>query len=682
MRPRRHLARARSDESGSALVFALVVVLMIGALLAAALDFASFGLGITPKVRADRNSANYVQGSVEAAIEDIRYSSETGRGGTSCTFDDPTNENRPDGTTLPGGAGPFTVECDGQGSDSEAGADAPRYAILALSDDPAEGIRQIAGNNELTINGGIYSHGTISVVNLPDAKISVIGTALSEKGCTARVTTLDPDELRCTGVAHNTYADPLYKPALDLAAPTATVNDDDLTSLISTSGADPLPTCPGSGQRIEFQPGYYGVRPDVLVSRVLPTCSADVWHFNPGVYYFDYPGIWDLGPKRIIGGAFASGFDNNDQLGATCDENVDGVQFIFGAASQVRTQSSSGSNPGGMELCGPGPSHTRLGAPQRIAVYGLSSNGTATVSTPGSQNDTLEAPVTAPPTVATSGGSVGWLIPEQMRAIDEPGPPLGVVTLTSNSDASLDWGTIADVLPVGASVSSVKVRLEHALTGQVNANLVLTSGSTVITQSASGCTACEFDVTTALEARDALWRAVNNLTVRYEAEGFGGNATPRSSAVDGIAIDVTFTPPALRAQTGTSTCCFFESANNPNVFVHGTVYTPSARWSVNVHNSGETIFERGVVLRDVAITMSASSKQTSAPFQLPAATPLGRDVLFTGKVAGTDTVLACVRYTDRAPMPGGGFSAFPGYSLEVRRWLYLRNSDIGSFTCP
>jgi hypothetical protein len=169
-----------------------------------------------------------------------------------------------------------------------------------------------------------------------------------------------------------------------------------------------------------------------------------------------------------------------------------------------------------------------------------------------------------------------------------------------------------------------------------------------------------------------------NVTQGVNALANGGNAS-----VDGFKIDVTYGTPALAAQACAAPCTyFFESDNNPNVFMHGTVYTPDARWKVSVHNSGETLFRRGIVMKDIDIDSSESSKQESSPFQLPSGTPNGRLVLFLGKVDDVVKVRACARYTDYVAAPNGTTSAYTGWSVAVPHWQVLRTPSAQTAACP
>lgn len=663
---------SRSDESGSALVLALLVILTVGTGLAIALDYTGVGLTIAPATRDDRNEKNYAQGAVDGAINQIRGSTELGRDGVSCpTYTAPT---APSG--LPGASGKaFTVTCAGQPTGSSGTDDAPRFAIHALGSAAGEGIIQDSGNGELYINGGIYSSGRIVANSTGQASIRVNGTITARQGCSGSITTTDPVGRNCTAPASAFDTAPDYDHAFD--------DNAGLLSAIAAGtlaqGADPTPTCTSS--KAEFEPGYYSLTPAALLSRVLPSCSEDVFHFKPGRYYFDYDGAWDLDDKVVVGGTYVG-----SSLGSACswdDSNPQpGVQFVFGGTSAIYSRSSSG-NPTGMELCGPPKAHSLHGGPQRIAVYALSARARDGLASP--------APVAAASTIdyltaPTSTGGNAFLLPQNAQTIDNVSASTPL--LFDDKDVStLTYGPLGAAVPKGSFLSAASIEVAHLVGSKAAASLVLswpTGPSTTLSITNSTCPSGQCDVLALLNSRDVAWRALAQMTVTYTVRADNNaSAAQALTTVDGLRVRVTTRSPGLRASTCVSPGCYLvESASNPNVFFHGTVYAPTAAMSVWVHNSGETIFDRGVVVRTIRINMNSSSKQESSPFQLPSGTPNGRLVLFVGRVDGVEKVRACVRYTDSAPSANGATrSAYAGWSLSVPSWLVLRTPSAQPAGC-
>lgn len=650
--------RASRDESGSALVLALLVVLVVASGLAAALDYVGTGLTLAPTIRDARNSTNYVQGAVEGAINQVRGSSEAGLTDTSCpTF----NPSAPSG--LSGVSGKtFSVTCTGLDAGTTYPVDQPRYAIQALGTG-AMGIRQVAGNAQLYVDGGIYSKGVVSVGGGAQNSLRVNGTILAEGSCSGRITQTDPRPLSetCSRTTTALGDDPNYGSSI----PDAT----SLASLIGTSpitaGADPLPTC--NGNLIEFGAGYYQESPADLVSSFLAKCNASVWHFAPGRYYFDYPSPWVIKGYQVVGGTLSS---TPTVIGSACDPSKNGVQFVFGGASQVSVQASSGPGAGSMELCGPPAGHTLNGAPQRIVLYGVKTGAAPTPQPPATLKATTD-PSSTPTTT--------FPLPAAARILDNVS---ATATFGNEKVARLDYGVLPSPgLPKGARVLSATLRWRHKVTN-ATAQIELSGiglASPLSLSSPDDCSSiCTRDLTTTDLPKDVLWRSLSGLSAAYVITP-AKNKVP-TATVDGLEVSVTYTAPTLNTLTCGACSAFFTSTTNPNVFMHGTVYTPTADWDVDIHNSGETIFDRGVILRDIAITMSSSSKQETSPFQLPRGTPNGRLVLFQGYVDGIEKVRACVRYVDQVPL-GPSTASYAGWSLTVPRWLVMRTPSAQSATC-
>lgn len=671
--------RLATDDSGSALILALLIVLLVGAMLAAVLQYQGAGFTLASRMQTDRNEANYVQGAVQGAINNIRGSSDSGRvGRRTCPIFTPTAASGLQG--VDGHA--FSVTCTALASPLGGGTDdAPAYAIHTIGTATGEGIA-ITGNNPLFVNGPVYSNGTVTVDNQPGNLLRVNGTLNAVKSCTGNIVTTDPSGIHCSPPSFSA-GDPQYSPPIaDQSALTtlidATASDDVL--------ADPVPTC--SGSTITFSPGYYGTRPDELVSAF--GCSGSLWVFTPGKYVFDYTGNWLVKGYQVIGGLLVAGHTASDSLGSACTSGPLGVQFVFQGSGTMSTESSSGSTVSGIELCGPS---TGSGTPpQRMVLYGNTSNDTATTTETSVSAATVTAP--AAPTGSTKTGSTAsWQLPAQARTTSDGGlfATTNNVTegFTENNKATLTYDMGATAVPKGAKITSVKLRVAETLVA-ASASVQLSSTAspsrlTSFSTATSGCTtASPCDITSSLNSNssDVLWRVLRKLRLTYTAtadKDKGKTPDAHSANVDGVELVVSYTSPTFRQQSSSGT--FFDSNSNPNVFMHGTVDTPAAAWSVNVHNTGTSIFDRGVVIRTIDIKVSGSSKQTESPFQLPQGSPSGRYVWFRGYVDGTEKVRACVLFTDKAPTPSGGTTAYYGYTAAVRNWLFMRSPSAEGASC-
>lgn len=655
---RRRLAAA--EDSGSALILALLVVLVGSLLIGAALDFARGGLTIAPKARELRNQNNYLQGAADGAINAVRSSTTYGRtDGAACpAYTAPAAASGLQGATTK----TFTVTCTPKTVVGGSSPDQPDFAIQALGNAAGEGINQVGGNHTLVVDGGLYSRGRIAGGTLSNAGIEVNGSVFAEGAC-SNVTTTDVSGLHCgyTPAGGSTFgSDPQYRASI--------TDDSDLATLIGPdtaplTGADPVPSCASPGSPlVELQPGYYSVTPQTLVE-TLTNCSGSTYHFNPGRYYFNYDTTWNPSPSaqlKLVGGTLASTYSVGGNLGGACDASKPGVQFVMGGNTQLVVDNASQ-----LELCGPTPAQNFTGAPQRIVFYGLSSNANNNARTgpPPDAASTLSA--SAAPT--TGSGSAAFTNPQNAQTID--GLSASYIPGAKNRTGTLSFPSLQH-LPKGARVSSVSIHYMQTLVNATSSLVLKTISQPDITVPllpSCPVTGCEKNITSDIVGSGATWRDINSMVLAYSAST---STATGSAAVDGLNLSVTYTPPALEALS-CSACKLVDGSGNNALFFHGTVYTPSAAWTVDVHNDSGNIFDRGVVVRTIDIIVSASSKQTTSPFRLPSATPQGRLVLFHGYIDGVELLRACISYVDRA---GSGSTAIPmaGYQVAVRHWSVFK----------
>lgn len=649
-RARAAVARRVQGEDGSALILVLLIVLFASVVMASVLDFTRAGLTIAPKARDLRNQDSYLQGAVDGAINSIRSSPTVGRkGGPACPTFAP---NPPDGSVLGAAGKAFAVSCTAMTVTGVVPVpDQPEFALLTLGTD---GITVDGNKDHLLVDGNVYSHGVVSATS--KTGIDVNGSLYASGACTGAITSTDPLFDPATSCRHarpagSTYGDdPTYISAVPNASP--------LTSLIGT-GADPVPTC--TSGRVQFAPGYYSETPSALAG----SCTG-TYRFSPGVYYFNYSGAWDVG-TAVAGTVDSSGTD--------CDDTKPGVQFLFGGDARVDDRG------GNLTICAPLASQGLAGQPQRIAVYGLSANANNNTSVPTLQSPKLVA--TANPSGPTSPGILPFA---NARLIGETPVPLNAVAvppLTRNQVATLSYPSFTSV-PVGAKIISLTARIVANVVGP-RSSLTLTpkSGSSTgapVTVGPNCSGGCLVDLlATNPFSGGADWRTLNALSLDLTARAGGNNGDTAAVTVDGVELQVSYTAPALEALRCTSSCNFFLGDKFSNVRVAGTVYTPSASWSLDFHNKQSTSFERGMVVRSLAVTVSASDKQFSAPVQLPG-TVGSRLVLFRGSVDGQELLRACVLYTDGTSVQGfNGIRA--GLQVTVRRWSLMHSPSAENPDC-
>jgi hypothetical protein len=686
-RLRRRLSGAgTTDDAGTALVLALLIILLVGALLAVSLDLVNSGLSIQPNVVTARNESNYAQGAVDGAINNIRGSSTSGRTGSA--FPCPTFFTP--GTGASGATGNFKVTCEGKTAAGGSGFDEqPQWAIQTVDAAAGMGIHQ-DGNKVSTIDGGIFSAGDLTVAGAAgQARMDVFGSVYAKEQCHYLAEGDKPLLTSTDPILHCPY--PTTGPLNVTPAWPAALTQAGLDSLLSSTTADPIPSCTGSGV-ITFTQGYYGMKPDDLVKKYKSTCSGVVMHFKPGNYYFDYPGTWDLsnasynppgGKIKVVGGEETNPTDlAGRKMGVACDEASAGVQFMFGGDSKINVDGTGAESASeGLELCG--PLANAANTPQRISIYGVN----AGPSTPTLGNGTLRA--SDPAGVVKTGTLTSVTGADNARSLADSGLS-ALMTFRDNDTATITLSGFSGpaTVPAGSKITKITVRsVQRQVTssefagvnGSASGAFTLMSGTTQIgaTQSlgTAACSPCDRDLYTGA-AGGPTWRDLSALSLAYTATGV--NNKKSGMALDGLELIVEWTAPTLRPLPCTSPTCpaFLTTGTNPRVWIHGTVFAPTARIDIGVHNKGDTVFARGIVLRTLDFSMSASSKQTDAPFQLPNATATRR-VLFKGYAPGDvlPRIRACVSFMDSAPPSGLALrdTAYPGWSLTIERWRVLRD---------
>jgi hypothetical protein len=733
---------SRGGDEGSALLLALIVVLVTGILLAAALSFAGTGLQVTTKVRDQRNLTNYEQGAVDGAISAIRGSNTAGGFNPATGNAYPCPDYNPTTPTSDLGADTTTynVTCTpkavllGTGDKS-----VPSFAVLTLGSDPVSGgcqankpascvgFNDISGSHTLRVLGGLFSHGTITVSGGSNQRILVEGSAYGQsarcdktQGTTVLISTTDGKGPQCPSYVDsaNIGADPKYAAAIgdDVTDPTNAQRGSSAATLAATT-KDPVPMC--SGGVATFSPGYYGELPeDLLANPHAQGCSAGfsgLENFSAGNYYFDFPAsesTWS--PDELIGGSIDPAFTGSNWANA-CDSTKPGVQFEFGGASSINLATAAD-----VALCGPNP--TATDAYQDISLYALSANNTNALPSPPGPQDKLFAASQPPSNVVgkqpfvNSSSGVDPLCPLCVADAQTTGDGNhGSVLLTSNQEADLSYPAFVPV-PDGARISGLGVCVtdapdSNAGTPTVKVRLPAQSvgGSPVSVDaslSATNTTTCPspnnlYTLTTA-NLNQVLpdvpqWSEAQQLTVTYAVKEKNGKTG--TSTVDGLSLDVTFTAPALEVsapQNSTNNpdcndtsasldffCAGTPMASSGALYVGGTVYTPTVDVTANAQNKGQVFFIRGVVANSLTVSDSASFRQRAEPFQVPGpSSTLKRLVLFTAKADGVPVLRACVEYIDNIVYADGTKGpALPGYRVKVRHWDVLRSPDSLSPSC-
>lgn len=606
----------RHDDRGAALPLVLVLVTVVAVVLGAVLSFAETSVRTTVNLRDQASAAYTADGALQAAINEIRNSGFTGAPGQHCF-------GASDTLTLPSfdGTDSAAVSCTTDPAKvliqcpSLSACNRPGNAILTLGTGGEDGvtIQQPTGSS-FRVHGIVYSNSTINVVN---GSLDT-NTAVYARGtCSGTIRSTPAASCRYGGSSLG--ADPGYAPALTSVPPYRKV-----------------PSCGGSV--VTFQPGYYddAAGLSTLMSNSSP-CKNSVWWFTPGTYYFDFHNgaavrppslpagtdVWTIDSGRLVAGTpvDASGRilaapPASATIPGACDNPIDdakaqGVQFVFGGDSQLAVKA------GQAEICG-----TYSGTKPPVTLYGLTSGA--------------ESPVTAtyPPTAVTPGDFSGATVP-LLSTVDGKGATWPAPKSGGSATLAATGFAPATAPPAGTILKAAKLRVVHS-----NDRGAKNDSRTVQFTPAGGATAAfglsspadgsvsteEFDVTGQL-AQTVYDGTFTGAQLNYSATVKHDG----TEQVDALQLDLTYTPPALRAESGctqlvytsSSACALVTSVNNSGnrFYVQGTTYAPKAVLDVTLNNATEPIFRFGVIARSLQVKLTGSVTFTGAVIEVPDDSP-------------------------------------------------------------
>lgn len=455
----------RSDETGATLILALIFITVSSIVIAAILSFVDTSMRTTVAVRDEAGRAAAADGAAQLAINDVRNSTFVNATGTQC-FGASDDLNLPGFYQSGGNTYSAIVRCEPDKEDSVRGGSSPivigggnrpGQAVLTLGTDLADGMDvTLGGNDLLTVHGDVYSNANISVrKNLTsDGNITAVGscTALGTMQSATGTLTSTPMGPKCGGGV-TPAADPDYPAPLAPSHPALAV-----------------PGCPNGGSStIKFSPGLYtdlnGLNTITQGKGKKPGCPDVTFWFQPGIYYFDLGGEWDIpGTVKVVGGTPRAGVNlDNPPPSQACeapipDEGQDpktwsppgpnaGVEFVFGGATNLVLQSGTQ-----MELCGTYDPNV-----PPIVIYGLKNTiGSGSRTVPG------EATTDCVRRLSTDSGSCAIV-----DTAKHPGSttffqgtvyvPYGWVNVELNNRAGqlFRYGVIARKLSVTATSSAV-----------------------------------------------------------------------------------------------------------------------------------------------------------------------------------------------------------------------------------
>jgi Tfp pilus assembly protein PilX len=648
---RSRFARSRGDD-GAALVIVLIVITVIALGLSALLSFSDTSIRTTVGLR-DQAAATYDgDGAMQAAVNNLRNSTYNNATGQDCLGPNNTLELKnfygADSAAVTCAADPAKVliQCP-----SLSKCNRPGNAILTLGQIAGEdglNIQQPTGST-FRVHGNVFSNSNINVVN---------GALNTNAHVWARTT--------CAGTIQSTPA-----PSCNYGSAANTLGDDPGYQPVATIASLPhrsLPSCSTPNSLIKFQPGYYddakGLS-DMMAGN--SPCRHSTWWFPPeydasgkpsatGVYYFDFHNsgsnanpllnssggnIWTVNDGSLVGGtpvnaagAAIAAPAVPASIPGSCDNPINnaaaiGVQFIFGGDSQFAVKA------GQAEICG-----TYNVERTPVALYGLTSGSETTTAWTGSNALKLT-------TVGLAGAFGATATPARLADVD--GTAATWTSTSKNDSALLKVSGFAppSSIPVGSILQSAAIKVTHRHSDPASTDdfsvSVETAPSTTVTGSApgrAGGTTYQTDSIPLDTARTgALARAIYNGTYSGATIALTTNlSNPNKNEtedIDSIQLELTFTPPALRAgsdcvthgpYTGVgsaSTCALVTAVNNAGneFYVQGTTYAPKAALDITLNNAAEQVFRFGVIARSVWVKETGSFSYGGVVIEVPDDSP-------------------------------------------------------------
>jgi hypothetical protein len=346
---KRIAALRAGDDSGAALILALVFITVVAIAIAALLSLADTSLRATVALRGQAADSAAADAAAQIAINNLRHGTYVGLPG-SCFGASATTTLTNFYQPQTGAADSATVSCseDLTNSVPSINTTKPGYALMALGNNPNE-----TGILNMTNNGGVIKTqgavGARSNIDVFHGELRAAGNVVAS-ACSGTITILNPPGgvQACGPAAGASIIDPNY------AAPDP------------PTGAAPASSGCGSKAVVTFFPGLYTSVPNLNCNK------AKVFDFRPGVYYFNYPGLWTISSGILVAGsANALSASPLPTIPGACQSQIStinpnpnaGVEFVFGGSSRINISFDAQ-----VEICG---IYSKTGPP--IAIYGLKS---------------------------------------------------------------------------------------------------------------------------------------------------------------------------------------------------------------------------------------------------------------------------------------------------------------------
>lgn len=668
----RRLTRALAGDGGSSMVLVLIIVTVLAVSLAALLSLVNTNVRATVGLRGQAAAEYASDGALQAAINGIRNSTYNGGSGQRCF-------GATDTLSLPGFTDPDSaaVTCTADPAKvliqcpSLSRCNRPGAAILTLGRVTGEdgvNIQQPTGST-FRVHGTVFSNTTINVVN---GSLTTNARVYARGACTGTIVSTPAPSCSYGSTANPIGDDPGYLPAA------ATV-----------PARRALPACTTQSSVVTFQPGYYDDA--VGLSAMMAgnsACRHSTWWFTPGTYYFDFhnsgantnpllsagANVWTVDDGYLVagrpvdaGGAVLAAPPVPAVIPGSCQNPINsasavGVQFIFGGDSQFAIKS------GRAEICG-----TYSAATPPVAVYGLKTGAETTTALTGAAALKMTSVVAA--------GE--FANPANITNAD------GVNAVWAKTNSNTQTGTVTvrgyappAAVPAGSVLQSAALRVVHGNTAgsdkdALSVQLSPTGGTPfTVTVPAYSDTAMHTDVIDVSQSRTGTLAQLVYAGTLADAQ-LRYSATLKHQGderVDSIQLELSYTPPALRAQSGcvatgpylgvgnSAVCAMFTSVNNSGnlIYVQGTTYLPLAVVDVTLNNVAQQVFRFGIIARSLWVKETGSFTYAGPVIEVPDDSPgYSFSVYLSAYLcpgagsctpAGTPALRAKVAYIDADPV--------------------------------
>jgi Tfp pilus assembly protein PilX len=665
--------RRCSGDGGASLIVALAMIMIVSLALVALLAYVSTSLRTVTAVRDQRNDSYAADGAVDTAIQFARQNPTLGGTATSC-----------DNWSLTLGTATATCQVvTSRDAGTITAGSRPPYALWSVGTSDAETGLVLNKSGCLQVGGPIVSNsGAGATPGVSASNIDLREPPNASGGCGAATTYTGGFTVRARGTCVGTIY--VFTAADQQCATGQQYPDPGYPSqtLPALTNPNPAPVCAATNAALQFTPGYY-TNADLFNSPSYGSCRTGFLYFQPGVYYFDFgfdpthpQTTWSI-TGTVVGGV-PKGWNPNTGIASAagvsatgtslaCQTELDGatsgVQFVFGGLSRI----DASSNSTALELCAdPAPD----GTTQQIVVYGQRTGSAASPQAKRLMPTGVKTPTPFSPTANL------LVVPPATTPIDDTPPKVATATVAAanpGGSASVTMTGFPGAAVPGGSVGvsytlTVGHKETYARTSDV-ASLRLTFGASCILNLTPRSTYTK-DTFTGAQLPACFAAAVQSGSDTTFLITAAKNKAV-TEALDGLLIDVAYTPPVVRPQSGctltdVANCSVISGGSNKATTVFwGTVYAPLGSVNVDFKNLSVFQFRRGVIARAISIS-NVPPSDTSSSFCLGYGTTCNapaRTMRFIASVGGHQRVVALVGFTDAPAL---------GTTTNVIAWNVIR----------